>query len=73
MREKYRKFIVEEMVEAGELIKHGDQYEDMGGQMTHESHMNYIVDQYIGGLSSIEKANLANKINQTFYPGISIY
>ena len=51
-----RAALIQEMVEVGELIKHGeDLYEDMGGHMLHESNLDHYITNWMQNLSDEER------------------
>jgi len=55
-------FMVQELVDAGELIRRGDEfYEDMGGHLIHERSAPEYFWDYVDGLSESEKSDLLKR------------
>lgn len=55
--------MIDELVDAGELIRKGEGYfEDMGGHILHESNLDGHISQYMKNLSEPERAELIERI-----------
>ncbi len=60
-----RSKLINELCEAGELIRKGEDYfEDMGGHIVHESGLDSYISEYMKGLSHLEREELIARTNE---------
>lgn len=61
-KSEIRTILVNEMVDAGELIRRGeDFFEDMGGHILHESNLDSYIESYMKALPEIELRALVDR------------
>jgi len=72
-KQEFRSAMINEMVEAGDLInKGGDFYEDMGGHLIHELRLDHYIEGYLKNMSPGERIELIKSFGGlTLLGGIS--
>jgi len=60
--DRIRDALIEELCDAGELIRRGgDLFEDMGGHVVHESQLDRYIDDYMVNLSEEDRNELVER------------
>jgi len=63
IQSEIRSALIAEMVDAGELIRKGeDYYEDMGGHLLHESHLDPFITNWMQHMDPEERIELVNRL-----------
>ena len=63
-RSEAKSLMIQEMVDAGELIQKGDDYfEDMGGHILHESNLDSYITEFMKNLRPDERRELISRIS----------
>lgn len=61
-KEEIRNFMIDEMVDVGELIPKGEFYEDMGGHLSHKSQLDGHIKSYFYNMPEAERNELIKRI-----------